>query len=620
MAKNIEPKLKKIGDYLTLEDDYIFRIPEYQRPYSWEITQCEKLWQDIIDYIESGRRDGHFFGTIIINSNDNEERYELIDGQQRTTTFLLLLKAILLKVNEALDNSAHDEDSASLRLALQDRRRKIMSILCKKDTDDISNDPDPVRDSEICGEVVILENLSINEHDKNKADLGIILKATTFDAVARSVRQIPYKQKDNRYTNFYKNFKFFYNKITELRSDSKLNAIAKAFTETCEIIEIKSWKMNQAINMFNCLNSDGLPLSDADILSAKMYGAAKDVGQEGAFAELWKELDDILKGSTLDGIIDINALFMQHMYYVRAVNKETITASGTPNVTTPGMRRYFTEDNRAIINDPLKMGQQLLKLAKIWEKVAEYNVTKVLLKFNENSKLFLASYFYSLEADEITEDIVRPVLESMLRLFAILELVDAGYSSKNFKTFLFSEQVKFVDATITSDEIKEDFYKHISAQWGSKQEEIKESLLAYDGYTLVYLNEYLFAREKGITFNLGSKYDIEHIMPYSGHNISQIRVDAEIDSEEEFYGIVNKLGNKIVLESKINRGIGNDWFSSKVSATVKNKTGYQDSEYPIATALVAKYNGSKHPFWKKDDISAATEKASERIAKFIFGD
>lgn len=53
MAKNIEPKLKKIGDYLKLEEDTVFTIPEYQRAYSWGIDNCDKLWQDINDFVES---------------------------------------------------------------------------------------------------------------------------------------------------------------------------------------------------------------------------------------------------------------------------------------------------------------------------------------------------------------------------------------------------------------------------------------------------------------------------------------------------------------------------------------------------------------------------------------
>ena len=136
----------------------------------------------------------------------------------------------------------------------------------------------------------------------------------------------------------------------------------------------------------------------------------------------------------------------------------------------------------------------------------------------------------------------------------------------------------------------------------------------------MYLNEYLFAREKDKTFILGDKYDIEHIMPCSGSNLSEIRKDAEINNEEEFNEIVNKLGNKILLEEKINRAIGNEWFRTKVSTTIESKTGYKDSVYPIAQALVAEYRSADKPYWKKDEIADATEKACERITKFIFAD
>ena len=109
-------------------------------------------------------------------------------------------------------------------------------------------------------------------------------------------------------------------------------------------------------------------------------------------------------------------------------------------------------------------------------------------------------------------------------------------------------------------------------------------------------------------------------MPYSGYNLQEIRKDAEIDSEDEFYGVVNKLGNKILLEEKINRAIGNEWFRTKVSTELENKTGYINSEYPIAQALVDQYRDSNKPYWKKNDIINATGKASSRIIKFIFGD
>ena len=615
MAKNIEPKLKKIGDYLKLEEDTVFTIPEYQRAYSWGIDNCDKLWQDINDFVESESKDRYFFGTIIINCQDNDTKYGLIDGQQRTTTFLLLLKALLVRINIAIERTASDEDSASLCRGLQERRRRIMGILYKAETEDISDKPDAAKDAEICRRGIILENFSINE--QYKTELSTILQATDYASAEARVIKIKYKQKDNRYTNFFRNFKFFYGKISEL-SDSQLNSIAKSITDNCEVIEIKSWQVEQAITMFNSLNSDGLPLYDSDIISAKLYAEAEKRGKEKEFADLWKQLNNCINELESTRIADINSILMQYMYYIRTVNKETISETGAINVTTPGLRRYFTEVNKMPITYPIGMCSDMVKLVKVWKKVSEYPQMKVLLKFNENTKLFLASYFFRFDEDNITEELVEPILECLLRLFSLLELVDVGYSSKYFKTFLFGAEVKLVSKSTTVDAITQDFNEHIRSNWD--KETIWAALHDYDGNVLVYLNEFLFAKEKGLSFTLGTKYDIEHIMPYSGNNLQEIRKDAEIDSEEEFYGVVNKLGNKILLEEKINRAIGNEWFRTKVSTKLENKTGYIDSKYPIARALVSKYQSANKPYWKKDDIMSATDKASDRIVSFIFGE
>lgn len=613
MAKNIEPKLRKIGDYLELEDDTVFTIPEYQRAYSWGIENCDKLWQDIDDFVDSDSKDRYFFGTIIINCQDDDTKYGLIDGQQRTTTFLLLLKALLVRINVAIAKTMNDDDSASLRRGLQERRRRIMKILYKAETEDISGKPDRIRDAEICRRNSILVNFSINE--RHKTELNTILQATDYDSAESNVIKIKYKQKDNRYSNYFRNYKFFYNKISEL-SDSQLNSIAKTITDNCEVIEIKSWQVEQAITMFNSLNSDGLPLYDSDIISAKLYAEAEKGGKQKEFSELWKQLNDQISELDFTDIADINSILMQHMYYTRTIKKETKSESDAIIVTTPGLRRYFTEINKEPIGDPIKMCTEMLNLVKEWKKVSEYSVMKVLLKFNENMKLFLASYFYRFTENEITEENVNTVLESMLRLFTLLELSDFGYSSKYFKTFLFRVEVKLADKSISTEEIKKDFDEHIHTHWtkAAIESEVKD----YDGNILVYLNEYLFAKEKNLSFTLGTKYDIEHIMPYSGKDLQEIRKDAEIDGEEEFIGKVNQIGNKILLEEKINRAIGNEWFRTKVSTKLESKTGYIDSAYPIAHALVEKYKNASKPYWGKNDISGATEKASKRISSFIF--
>lgn len=103
-------------------------------------------------------------------------------------------------------------------------------------------------------------------------------------------------------------------------------------------------------------------------------------------------------------------------------------------------------------------------------------------------------------------------------------------------------------------------------------------------------------------------------MPASGHNIDIIREDAGIETQEEFDSIVNKLGNKILLEEDINKSIGKEWFKTKKQKSINDKSGYKDSRYSIAKSLV----DYKTDVWTQDDINKATEKVANRIVKFIF--
>jgi len=246
--------------------------------------------------------------------------------------------------------------------------------------------------------------------------------------------------------------------------------------------------------------------------------------------------------------------------------------------------------------------------------VKDYPIVKLLQKFNENVKIYLISYLYRFEVEDITEEKITKVTECLLRLFAILELVEAGYSSSKFKTFLFGENIKLVNEAINNEEIERDFNEHISRQFDRR--DIENRLLDYDKNILVYLNEYLYAKAHELAFNFSETVTIEHIMPASGHNIETIRQDAGIESKEEFDGIANKLGNKILLEDYINSSISNDWFKTKKQKSINDKSGYKDSKYNIAFALTLYPKDT----WTKTDIDDATAKVAIRISNFIFGE
>lgn len=603
MAKNIEPNLKLISEYLTISENEKFVIPEYQRGYSWEISQCDKLWQDITNFIESGNSEPYFFGTVIINCSNETNELNLIDGQQRTTTFLLLLKALQLRLSYVVDNFKSDSDSKALKNVLIKKLDKTLNILFNANDDlieEIKVDWNTVKDR------TILVNNSINELYKD--ELQKIISSKNYDEAEEKVYKIPRKQKDNKYTNHFRNFKFFYEKLVEY-SESNIKVFAESFLEKCQIIEIKSWQIAQAITMFNSLNSTGLPLSDADIISAQMYSHAGE--DKSDFNESWKTITKTANRLSLRKITDIDGVLQQNMYIQRAVTKEYIR-TGSPDVTTPGLRKYYLELNKELLKTPRDLCNHFDKITQIWDKIKDYPVIKLLLKFNENIKIYLISYLNRFDYKELNQDNVKDISECLIKLFAILELVDTGFSSSNFKTFLFGENVKLVDSTKTMTEIQMDFNDHICKNW--KKEDITASLSEYNKNVLVFLNEYLYAKEKEKSFDFEESVNIEHIMPASGKNIETIRVDAKISDPKEFDSVVNKIGNKVLLEEDINKSISNDWFKTKKLSSVKDKLGYKNSKYNIASELV-NYHKDK---WEISDIEIATNKAAKRIVDFIF--
>lgn len=609
MAKNIDPELKKIGSYLDLEDTAIFSIPEYQRAYSWEIKQCDKLWQDIENFIDSGGTDPYFFGTIIINCQDNDTKLSLIDGQQRTTTFILLCKALLLRIIQAIEETKKDEESENLTYGLRKKRDKLIQMLYKVSDSEILS---VLKDFENAPTRYILENNSINELYKN--ELQTIIKSPDFETAEQRVEKIKYKQKDNKYTNFFRNFKFFYTKLEDL-SPSEANILAEYILDKSEIIEIRSWNVEQAITMFNSLNSDGMPLLDADIISAKLYSNSGE--DRDGFNEKWSELKKIILGLEENNIIDIDSVLMQYMYIKRAQDKEYISEKGSINVTTPGLRRYYTETNQQLLESPLKLTAQLLKVSKIWYEIKDYSIIELCSKFNENLKLYLIPYLFRFEVDEITENLVTEYVENLLRLFAILELVDIGYSSSKFKTFLFGLNTKLVDKNVSLSEIKQEIDRHINREW--KKEEIETAARNYTKNPLIFLSEYLACKNNDQKFILPVKYEIEHIMPRSGKNIDQIREDAGIVDEEEFSEVVNKLGNKILLEEDINRSIGNSWFRSKIQNSVKERKGYKDSNFTLTKQIISSFENQENPLWTVENIKESSNREAKIITDFIFG-
>ncbi|MFT9031518.1 MAG: DUF262 domain-containing protein [Leuconostoc pseudomesenteroides] len=604
-SKEIDSKLKTIKDFFAQVEGK-FVVPEYQRAYNWDINgQVDRLWQDLFDFSAEAEKENYFLGSVIINATVGKEDLTLIDGQQRTTTLIILLKALLIRITDLLNKISDDEDSRNLKRQLEDSKKDLIKSLYHVDDENIYDVEDGKIGFNELG--VKYSNISINEtyHD----ELDKILHGTTLHDIENDVANIKYKRGDNRHTKFFNNFKFFITKFDELQ-ESQVNAFAKAVLNKAQLITITSFDTEEAIEIFNSLNSTGLPLADADIFSAKLYSYYDEDSREG-FVEQWKQLMDLTDSLARQKIVTIDDVLNQYMYLKRAELQEVST-------TLPGVRKYFTDIHPELLKDGDSFVSKLRSIADNWlisekDKDNQY-IVKLLFKFNSNFKLFYAPYLYLKQDDNNITKLNYSL--SLLKLFVLLYLSETGYSSKNFKVFLFAENMH-LGKNVDTDEIIRDFEKHIAKNFNP---ELIKSVLknSFADSALVTLSEYLLAKEKRISqdFLLFDKEpDIEHILPASGKDLSTIRTQAGFTDEKDFEEYKDSLGNKILLESNLNRKIGNAMLNEKIHGSNTGLAdGYKNSKYASARSIVQ----SDKDVWTKSDIENATVKAANRIVDFIF--
>ncbi|GAA8675646.1 DUF262 domain-containing protein [Helicobacter pylori] len=103
MAK-IESKDSHLRD--ILKDELYYQIPIYQRPYQWTEENCEKLLDDLFFNYEDDREGDYFCGSLVliaISEDSKAKTYDVVDGQQRLSTFILLAKVLATLYSERLD-------------------------------------------------------------------------------------------------------------------------------------------------------------------------------------------------------------------------------------------------------------------------------------------------------------------------------------------------------------------------------------------------------------------------------------------------------------------------------------------------------------------------------------
>ena len=251
---------RKGNIYEILNGNKQFLIPVYQRYYSWDLEQCRRLWNDIVDMQKKGKV-GHFVGSIVNIAEQamptGVQKYMIIDGQQRMTTLTLLLLALR---DYAIKNPEDQTINA----------RRIDNMLLK------------------------------NEYEVGDERYKLLLTETDRDILMKLVDEKPIAE-DTK-SKLLDNYHFFVGKIAdrELAPAEIYESIGKL-----QIVNITLDRtVDDAQAIFESLNSTGKELSESDLIRNYVLMGLEPTEQTYVYEHLWRPMELLFVYETQGSIMD----------------------------------------------------------------------------------------------------------------------------------------------------------------------------------------------------------------------------------------------------------------------------------------------------------------------------
>jgi hypothetical protein len=487
-----------------------FLIPDYQRPYAWDEEQCQTLWDDLFafsfpdnDADKFDENEEYFLGAVVTFKNERS-KLEVIDGQQRLTTLLLVLRAFY-------DKFANMQDENS-RLT----RERIEKCIWK--TDKYGKiDKDTLKiDSEVAT-------------DNDKEEFLELLKTGVVPAKIDS--------------QYVKNYNFFHKKIDEFLGQfpGYFADLPANILNNCILLPIEAESQDTALRIFSTLNDRGLPLSDSDIFKAQFYKYYGDKNEKDIFIERWKKLEEITSEifSPISGT-PMDDLFTKYMYYLRA--KQGIKSS-----TTEALRKFYERDKYQALRTESTM-DNLELLADFWDDIKKQDqevftvdVLKKLyvLNYAPNGMWeFVTSVYFLQNKDDkgrLDNERFAEFLQKITTFIFAYAITNPGVNA--LRTPIYEEMINLVeDKPVRFERHKFNLNMARSAFENyvfTNNRNITRSMVTW----------YAFSIPEQQLISLDEKYDVEHIFA---------KKRQEMEKSLSDNNLIEKLGNKVLLETSIN--------------------------------------------------------------------
>ncbi|GAA9700487.1 DUF262 domain-containing protein [Helicobacter pylori] len=259
--ESIEGEAYQLKDILATEFEAYYQIPIYQRPYQWTEENCKKLLDDLLSSYECYKESGYFCGSLVLiaigtDSETNAETYDIVDGQQRLSTFILLAKVLATLYDKDLNPTSRELLEKSLGDIDGEKRERLhfnaMGLNAKDDF------------------VYALEHFNDSQASKNKNNKNNYLK----NAICLKNYL---KEKEIKDINDF--IKWLYFKVVFIKT-------------TCPNISM-------ALRIFSVLNARGLPLHAIDVFKVELLKKLANKKDQEEFVSRWSALHQKCSGNEL---------------------------------------------------------------------------------------------------------------------------------------------------------------------------------------------------------------------------------------------------------------------------------------------------------------------------------
>lgn len=235
--QTFKPENQTISDLFSCQAIYV--IPNYQRQYSWVNEQLEELWSDLYESYINTPEECYFLGSIVV-VDDGKGHHELVDGQQRITTLMIMLNVLAKTFPDINKNSD---------ILLKGNLQKIKQLIYfDEGINRLQLQIDPNYNTSFKKAIINQDNYE-NFKYPTQANL----------------------KKDDPEYKFVNTAKFFYDKFNELlksEGQSVLDGFVNFILFKTNIIKTICTNQSFAIKLFLVLNDRGLELSISDIIKS----------------------------------------------------------------------------------------------------------------------------------------------------------------------------------------------------------------------------------------------------------------------------------------------------------------------------------------------------------------